>query len=113
MIVNATLLRIDARGTPDPLGRESWTTGPELALACCVTEPTVGQTRRLGATIQDATVAIYLLESTLAGRAIEPGDRLMAAPRSRPAGLYQVIHLVSPTHGHQSHIVAFCRKVRV
>lgn len=111
MIVNAKLLRIDTRAMPDATGQESWTAGSALSIDCCVTEPSRAQKWQLGATIADASAAIYVLLSDLGEQVISVGDRLVAQQEGQAAVTYQVLHRLLPVHNDQTHVLAFCQEV--
>lgn len=111
MIVNAKLLRIDTRGMPDATGAESWTQGAALSIDCCVTEPSRAQKWQLGATIADATAAVYVLLADLDGATIVAGDKLVAQQEGQAAVTYRVLHRLAPVHNDQTHVLAFCQEV--
>ena len=111
MIVNASLLRIDTRGMPDATGAESWTAGEALSIDCCVTEPSRAQKWQLGATISDATVAVFVLLADLGESAINVGDKLVVQQDGQTAVTVQVVHRLLPVHNDQTHVLAFCKEV--
>lgn len=112
MITNAALLRIDAPAAPSALGQPLWTPGEDITLDCSVQEPSRAQRIALGATIEDATAAVYVLSADLPTDAtIGPGTRLVVLVDGAEVDVtYDVIRVQRLSHGEQTHLVAYCRE---
>lgn len=124
LLTNASILRLDLPGSPDPRGRTPYTQGPEIAprrARCFVGEISRNQREALAELIVDARAVMSVsmadyAKLTAAGTATPAaGHRLSVSPHyppgtpARPPVVRQVLHVAEYVKGSISHYKLFVR----
>jgi hypothetical protein len=91
-VLNATILRVDAQGTPDAGGDVSFVNGAAIAIRATMYGVRSSDRVTLGAIIKDASASLLVRKSVIpAGLAIETDYRLVASQDTEPQKTYRVV----------------------
>jgi hypothetical protein len=113
VISNATLLRIDAPGTPTPTGDVTpAAAGPAIAVPCILDEPTFGTRRQISALQLLSTAVLYVQFCDLANAPTLLVDQgiVLVQQTGQAAVTYRIDNAVPLTFGGLSHVRCFVRE---
>jgi hypothetical protein len=114
MIQNATITRIDLLSGISG-GVPTFTTGATVAMRCCISNPSSSQLYQMGSKIRGAEMVAYVYRADLIAAGItgepSPGTRIVAVQDERTAGTWELVTVRDWTHGSQSHVEMYVKRV--